>query len=83
MDLEYLEITAVAPMDSYCLDLTFSNGERRLFDMRPYLDKGVFRELKALDYFKQVAIDYGTTVWPNAQDMSPATLYLAGIQGHL
>ncbi len=77
-DLEYLEVTKVNVKEDFLLDITFSSGENRIFDMKPYLDKGIFHELKNFDYFKQVSINYGTVTWPHEQDMSPITLYLKG-----
>ena len=39
-------VTKVAPMNDYTLFLTFTNGDERVFDMKPYLEKGMFQELK-------------------------------------
>ena len=36
---------------NYTVRLTFDNGEEGLFDVKPYLDKGVFKELKDLHVF--------------------------------
>ena len=35
-------LKSVAPLPDYRLLLTFDNEERRLFDVKPYLNKGVF-----------------------------------------
>jgi preprotein translocase subunit SecE len=42
--------------------------------MKPYLDKGVFQELKNINYFNQVDIFLGAVTWPNEQDIAPETL---------
>jgi hypothetical protein len=39
-------IKSVKPQEDYCLLLTFDNGEKRVFDLKPYLEKPVFRQLK-------------------------------------
>jgi hypothetical protein len=65
--------------DDHTLTIEFANGEVRLFDMRPYLDKGVFQELKDLSYFKAVRPVLGTIQWPHEQDLCPDTLYEDGI----
>lgn len=62
--------------DDLTLDLKFNDGSLRRFDAKPYLDKGVFRELRDVTYFKNITIAYGTVVWPNEQDFAPETLYL-------
>lgn len=61
--------------ENYTLDLKFSDGTFRRFDVKPYLELGVFRELKDMEYFSQVSIAYGTVNWPNEQDIAPETLY--------
>ncbi|HLP48451.1 MAG TPA: DUF2442 domain-containing protein, partial [Candidatus Kapabacteria bacterium] len=33
---------------NYTLTITFTNNEVRLFDMKPYLNTGIFKELKDL-----------------------------------
>jgi hypothetical protein len=62
--------------DDLTLDLRFSDGTLRRFDAKPYLDKGVFRELNNVGYFKNFTIAYGTVTWPNEQDFAPETLYV-------
>ena len=64
------------PTDDYCLQLIFSNGEKGVYDCTGLLNFGVFQELKALAYFKQVKVEEGTVIWPNQQDICPDTLYL-------
>jgi hypothetical protein len=73
------KITAVAANDDFSLDLQFDDGSLKRFDVKPYLDYEVFRELKDLNYFKQVDVAFGTVQWPNEQDISPETLYLEGL----
>jgi len=62
--------------EDFSLDLRFEDFSLKRFDVRPYLDLGIFRELKDADYFKQVTIALCTVQWPNEQDISPDTLYL-------
>ena len=64
--------------EDFSLDLTFSDGKEKRFDVKPYLDYEVFRELKNPDYFKRIRIAFGTVQWQNEQDISPETLYLEG-----
>ena len=35
----------VSPNNDYTINITFDNGEERIFDVSPYLDKGIFKEL--------------------------------------
>lgn len=66
------------PTDNHTLIVTFDNDEIREFDVNPYLDKGIFAELKDLSYFRQVKVVAGSVEWPHEQDFSYDTLYLAG-----
>ncbi|HEY3027636.1 MAG TPA: DUF2442 domain-containing protein [Pyrinomonadaceae bacterium] len=72
-------VVAVTANNDFSLDLEFNDGSVKRFDAKPYLDYEVFRELKDLDYFKQVRIAFGTVQWPHEQDFSPETLYLEGV----
>lgn len=68
-------VTKVIPEDNFCLLLEFSNGERREFDVSPYLEKGIFTQLKERSYFRQVRVSMGTVEWPQGQDFCPDTLF--------
>ena len=66
----------VKPTDDYKLILTFTNGEVKVFDVTPYLDKGFFKQLKDKSYFKTVKPFMDSIQWKNGQDFCPDTLYL-------
>ena len=70
------KVVLVKANEDFSLDLKFNDNTVRRFDARPYLDFGVFNELKDIGYFKQVRIAYGTVQWPHEQDFSPDTLYI-------
>jgi uncharacterized protein DUF2442 len=73
------KVISVKTNDDHSLDLQFSDGSLKRFDAKPYLNYELFRELKSLDYFKQVRLAFGTVQWPHEQDISPETLYLEGL----
>jgi hypothetical protein len=68
-------VTSVKPGNDFKLEILFNTGEKRLFDMTPYLTKGVFKRLKDERYFKQAYVDFDTVCWPGNLDISPETLY--------
>lgn len=70
------KVIQAEPLEQYQLRLFFDNQEVRIFDVTPYLDKGVFAELKSVHYFQRVKPIFGGIQWPNEQDFSPDTLYL-------
>ena len=68
-------VTKVIPQDGYQLLVTFSTGETKKFDARPYLEKGVFTRLKDKGLFDQAYVAYDTICWPGNLDIAPETLY--------
>ncbi|WP_129600937.1 DUF2442 domain-containing protein [Anaerophilus nitritogenes] len=74
----YLSVINVEPLSDYQLLLTFENGEKKIFDMKPYLDKGIFKELKDEKIFRSVKISFDTIEWSNQADIDPEVLYEKG-----
>ena len=72
-------VTAVKALPNYRLFLTFENGERKYFDMSPYLHYPVFKRLQNPGFFKLARPDYGTVTWPGEIDIAPETLYIDGV----
>lgn len=72
-------VSAVEARPEYKLFVRFGNGESRLFDLGPYLNKGIFKELKNESYLKKVRIVSGGIEWPHEQDLSADTLYFRGM----
>lgn len=70
-----IDVIKVAVGADYALLLEFENGEKRVFDMRPYLDKNPFNRIKDAAIFAQASVDFGTVVWPGNVDIAPETLY--------
>lgn len=68
-------VVRVIPKKNYHLELEFDTGEVRLFDVRPYLDKGVFRQLKEPTLFERAFVAFDTVCWPGNLDIAPETLY--------
>lgn len=66
----------VMALDNYRLDLTFENGERRIFDMNPYLQRGIFVRLQNRAIFECPRVVAGSVEWPGGLDLSYDTLYL-------
>ena len=69
-------VKSVRAMQDYKLQLTFTNGEKRIFDIRPYLSKGVFQELMNETLFQTVRVSLGSIQWQNGQDLCPDCLYI-------
>ncbi|TYO94805.1 DUF2442 domain-containing protein [Desulfallas thermosapovorans] len=71
----YLSVVDVKSLENYKLLLTFENGEKKLFDVKPYLDKGIFKELKDEKLFRSVRVSFDSIEWCNQADIDPEVLY--------
>jgi hypothetical protein len=69
-----IKVVSVEPIEGYKLRLKLSDGRKGIFDVSPYLDMEVFKELKDPQYFRRVCINYGTVAWPHEQDIAPDTI---------
>ncbi|MDR3277542.1 MAG: DUF2442 domain-containing protein [Oscillospiraceae bacterium] len=73
-------VLSVSPMEDYKLFLTFTNGERRVFDAKPLLSSRVFKPLNEKSFFESVKAAYGSITWPRDIDYCPDTLYIESVQ---
>ena len=71
----------VIPTSDYLLILHYSNYEVRVYDVKPLLNKGVFKKLKNIKSFYTVRINGDSVEWPNMLnnsmeiDIAPESLY--------
>jgi len=72
-------VAAVRPMDDFRLFLTFTNGERRVFDAKPLFGYPVFGPLQKKPFFEAVKVDHGSVLWPKDIDYCPDTLYMESV----
>ncbi|MCL2078380.1 MAG: DUF2442 domain-containing protein [Oscillospiraceae bacterium] len=72
-------VAEVSPMEDYNLQLTFDNGERRIFDVKPLFAYAVFKSLQDKAFFESVKVAYGSILWSNDIDYCPDTLYAESI----
>ena len=72
---QLLDVIRVTPTPDFKLLLEFENGEHRVFDMVPLMNKKPFDKLRDPARFTQASVDYGTVVWPGNIDIAPETLY--------
>ena len=68
-------VKAVYPQQGYCLEVVFSNGERGILNMRPYLDFGVFKRLQDTEAFRQVKVSFDAVEWSSGVDLDPEFVY--------
>lgn len=73
-----LTITQIVANRDWCLDVTFEDGSRRIYDVKPLLECEAFEDLKDIDLFLQVRNGGYFVEWPTGADLSADTLSLEG-----
>ncbi len=71
----FFGVISVQTLQNFLLRLTFKNGEIKIFDMKPYLEIGIFKELKEERIFNTAKVSFDTVEWENEADIDPETLY--------
>lgn len=69
-------VISVQAENYHVLLLEFANGEKKHFDVSPYIGKGIFSPLSDESFFRRVTVFLGSIQWPNGADLCPDTLYL-------
>jgi hypothetical protein len=67
----YQAITSVRANEDFSLAVVFEDGAMGVLDMTPYLDFGVFKQIKDLEQFKRVRIAFDTVEWECGVDLDP------------
>lgn len=71
-----IRIRAVKALDDMMMILTFTSGERRLYDATQLLAYPAFQPLRDETVFKSAAVEYGMVVWNDGEiDIAPETMY--------
>lgn len=71
-----IRIRAVKALDDMMMILTFTSGERRLYDATQLLQYPAFQPLRDEAVFKSAAVEYGAVVWNDGEiDIAPETMY--------
>ncbi|MDL2264218.1 DUF2442 domain-containing protein [Synergistaceae bacterium OttesenSCG-928-I11] len=65
----------VVPSTDYTMLVTFANGEKRLYDARPLLEKDIYSPLKNAALFMSAKVDGDSIVWNDELDIAPEHLY--------
>jgi len=68
-------VQEVCAQPDYTLLITFTDGEKRLYNARPLLNKKIYTSLQNLEFFLSAKAECGTVVWNDDVDISPEHLY--------
>lgn len=73
---EQIKVDKIKVIAELCLLVTFSNGEKKIFDAKELLKYQVYEKLKDYEIFKNVYVENGIIVWDNGKiDIAPETVY--------
>lgn len=69
-------VQAVKPLDDMMMIVTFTSGEKRLYDATQLLAFPAFQPLKDDAIFKNAQVEYGVVTWADGEiDIAPETMY--------
>ena len=60
-----LKIVDIKVVSELCMLVTFSNGEKRIFDAKYLLQYPAYQKLEDFEVFKNAHIENGIIVWDN------------------
>ena len=69
------KVLDVQPLPDYKLLLLFETGEKKVFDVMPYIKGSWYEKLKVPAVFQTVHVSGATVVWADGQDIAPHELY--------
>ena len=69
----------IEPVENYQLMVEFDNGEKKKFDVKPYIQGSFYGQLSDPAYFKSVKTNGYSVEWENGQDLCPDELYYNSI----
>lgn len=71
-----IRIRTVKALDDMMMILTFTSGEKRLYDATQLLAYPAFQPLRDEAVFKSAAVEYGMVIWNDGEiDIAPETMY--------
>ena len=68
------KIVQAIPLEDYTIQIKSSSGVTGIFDVKPHLKGGAFKELKNKARFNLVRPAYYGIAWPGGQDFSSDTI---------
>jgi hypothetical protein len=71
-------IISAIPQKDFTLILLFDSGELRKLDMNPYIQGGIWGQLKDWEIFCKVNVQagFGGLIWPNGLDYCPDSAFI-------
>ncbi|MDZ7722169.1 MAG: DUF2442 domain-containing protein [candidate division KSB1 bacterium] len=76
----YIGIQSARYLKEYEILLTFENGEKKVFNVLPDLQKGKFIKLKDKNLFVTVHMSFDAIEWDNGVELDPEYVYEQSVQ---
>lgn len=70
-----VRVKNVKPLYNFELEIEFTSNEVKIFDMKPYLNHPIYKDLNNIDSFNKVKVAFNTIQWENGADFDPDSLY--------
>ena len=71
-----LKVSEIKIISELCMLVTFSTGEKRIFDAKYLTQYPVYKKLEDFEIFKNAYVENGIIIWDNgAIDIAPDTVY--------
>ena len=64
----------------YEIEFSFSDGLKRIVNLRDQIEGPIFEPLKDINYFKSFTLNRWTIEWENGADLAPEFLYNLAIE---
>ncbi len=75
-NMQDVSVQDVKPLDDMMMIVTFTSGEKRLYDATQLLAFPAFQPLKDEQVFKNAKVEYGIVTWNDgAINIAPETMY--------
>lgn len=69
------KVKSVSPLENYEILIEYETGEKKIFDVKPYIKGNWYGKLKDKNKFKTVHPRGRTVEWADGQDIAPHELY--------
>jgi hypothetical protein len=73
--MKKIKVIRARYLNEYRIDIEFSNGFKKVIDLKEELWGEMFEPLKDLKYFRKFKTNAFTIYWENGADFSPEFLY--------
>ncbi len=78
--MQHPKVKSASAIDNHNLLVVFDNNEKKIYDVKPLLERDMFSPLKNYSLFKAVKVEQGgyAVVWNNEIDISEYELWSKG-----